>query len=75
MPSIRMPEFARYAHGLEDHGAIRRYLKGFRGETPTAKASIPCLDITRWGSECLVRLLGFSGNPTPTSTDDQRLEL
>ena len=56
MPSIRMPEFGRYPQGFEDHGAIRRYLKGFRGETPTAKASIPYLDITRWGSECLVRL-------------------
>ena len=72
MPSIRMPEFGRYAQGFEDldHGAIRRYLKGLRGDTPTAKATIAYLDIIRWGSECLVRLLVFSGNPTPCQKED-----
>ena len=71
MPSIRMPEFGRYPQGFEDHGAIRRYLKGFHGDPPGEKASIPYLDITRWGSECLVRLLVFSGSPTPCQKEDQ----
>ena len=72
MPSIRMPEFGRYPQGFEDHGAIRRYLKGLRWDPPTAKASIPYLDINRWDSECMVRLLVVSGSPTPCQKEDQK---